>query len=64
MELTRTGKKYNSMIGCASIPMNDSTDRIIFLNNGYMTYTVDAIDKAVLDSLSDNVAEFSEWLNK
>lgn len=62
MLLTKAGKLYNSFIGCAEMPMNNSSDTCIFLNNGYMTYTVELMKDEEIKELADSVSDFSDWL--
>lgn len=62
MPITRAGKKYNDMIGFENIAA--SSDEIITLNNGYLTYKEDALADEEIKKLSDNVSEFSSYLKK
>ena len=66
MQITRAGKKYNSIIGCADMPMNvkEDEDSIIILNNGYMTYTIEPMEMSDVEMLVDNVSDFSDWLKE
>lgn len=62
MEITRAGKSYNNLIGCAAMPMNNNSDEVIILNNGYMTYPEPAVGKEDIEVLANNVADFSKYL--
>lgn len=62
MQITRAGKSYNNLIGCAAMPMNSNSDKIIILNNGYMTYTEPVVEKKDIGVLANNVADFSKYL--
>lgn len=61
MQITRVGKSYNNLIGCAAMPMNND-NKLIILNNGYMTYSEPVVEKEDIEVLADKVAYFSKYL--
>ncbi len=63
MQLTKLGKKYNSLIGCAEMPM-DAGETIIRMDNGYLTDTEPAVPDKDLEILADQAASFSKNLEK
>lgn len=64
MQLTRLGKKYNSLIGCEAMPMNSNGQEIIILNNGYMTYAEPLVGSKDMELLANNVSDFSNYLEE
>lgn len=62
MQITRVGKRYNNLIGCAAMPMNNNRDEVIILNNGYMTHAEPVVEKDDIEVLANNVADFSNYL--
>lgn len=62
MQITKVGRSYNNLIGCATMPIDNNGDEIIILNNGYMTYSEPAVAQDDIEVLANNVADFSEYL--
>lgn len=62
-QLTKTGRKYNDLIGCRAMPI-DPDEHVILLDNGYMTYSAPAVGDEDLAVLADNVSGFSDYLNE
>lgn len=63
MQLTKIGKKYNDLIGCAAMPVGGA-EPIILMENGYMTYMEPAVEDRDLEILADNVSGFSDRLRQ
>ncbi len=62
-QITRMAKRYNSLTGCAAMPMGKG-DSVILMENGYMTYSEPAVAIEDLEVLADNVSEFSAFLKE
>lgn len=60
--MTVAAKSYNNLIG-SPMMQTRSADRIIYLQNGYLTYEEELISKDDIAEIADSVQDFSTYLD-
>lgn len=57
-------KKYNACLGFEGIPDFSNGEKIIYLDNGYLTYTEPIVEYEDINEIADSVLDFSAYLGE